>query len=154
MQTITDSEVAALRKANAAMEKALMNCSGFLSKIIQNGVEGEIDGQHVNVVASDIADEIDAVQKQEHVVKHVCTDINEQARSIVLGYVLEHLDKSDETPSFETYIVWSCHILGNHKWLISTTLADGMYYEVTFNNAKKEFYLDAYKKFENRCIPV
>lgn len=36
---------------------------------------------------------------------------------------------------------------------ISTTLPDGMYYEVTYNKAKDEFYLDAYKKFENRCIP-
>lgn len=82
------------------------------------------------------------------------SDINEQARSIVLSYVLEHLDKSDPTSSFETFIVWQCCILGNHKWLISTTLPDGMYYEVTFNNATNEFYLDAYKKFENRCIPA
>ena len=37
--------------------------------------------------------------------------------------------------------------------LLSTTLPDGMYYEVTYNKAKDEFYLDAYKKFENRCIP-
>lgn len=27
-----------------------------------------------------------------------------------------------------------------------------MYYEVTYNGDKKEVYLDAYKKFENRCI--
>lgn len=27
-----------------------------------------------------------------------------------------------------------------------------MYYEVTYNGDKKQFYLDAYKKFENRCI--
>ena len=27
-----------------------------------------------------------------------------------------------------------------------------MYYEVTFNGDKKEVYLDAYKKFENRKI--
>ena len=26
------------------------------------------------------------------------------------------------------------------------------YYEVTYNKVKDEFYLDAYKKFENRCI--
>lgn len=29
-----------------------------------------------------------------------------------------------------------------------------MYYEVTFNKAKNVFYLDAYKKFENRFIPA
>ena len=30
---------------------------------------------------------------------------------------------------------------------------DDMYYEVTYNKVKDEFYLDTYKKFENRCIP-
>ena len=42
---------------------------------------------------------------------------------------------------------------GRPKYLISSTLPDGMYYEITYNRDKKEWYLDAYKKFENRCIP-
>lgn len=29
-----------------------------------------------------------------------------------------------------------------------------MYYEITFNGDKQEAYLDAYKKWENKCIPV
>ena len=52
------NEVAALRKSNAAKEKMLLNCTAFLSKTIQCGVEGEVDGQHVNVAASNLADEI------------------------------------------------------------------------------------------------
>jgi hypothetical protein len=28
-----------------------------------------------------------------------------------------------------------------------------MYYELTYNGDKKEWYLDAYKKFENNVIP-
>lgn len=40
-----------------------------------------------------------------------------------------------------------------NNYLIYETLPDGMYYEVTYNKVKDEFYLDAYKKFENRCIP-
>lgn len=48
--------------------------------------------------------------------------------------------------------LWQCYILGNAKWLLSTTLPDGMYYEVAYNKIKDEFYLDAYKKFENRRI--
>ena len=32
-------------------------------------------------------------------------------------------------------------------------LLDGMYYELTFNGDKGEWYLDAYKKFENQVIP-
>lgn len=75
-----------------------------------------------------------------------------KARIIVTNYVNEHLDSTDEKPEWELFIVWKCKTLQNWKWLISTTIPDGMYYEVTYNGDKKEFYLDAYKKFENRCI--
>lgn len=78
--------------------------------------------------------------------------MNEKVKEIVKNYAIEHLDKSDTIPTFGVYIVWQCYILGNVKWLLSTTLLDGMYYEITYNKAKNEFYLDAYKKFENRCI--
>lgn len=80
-------------------------------------------------------------------------DFDAIAKAIVEQYVLEHLDKSDEVPVFEVYIVWRVKVLQNWKWLLSTSLPDGMYYELTFNGDKKEFYLDAYKKFENRTIP-
>ena len=74
-------------------------------------------------------------------------------KELVQKYAYEHLDKSDKEPKFEVFIVWKCFILGNAKYLLSTTLFDGMYYEVTYNKTKDEYYLDAYKKFENRCIP-
>ena len=54
----------------------------------------------------------------------------------------------------DIYVVWFCKTLQNWKALVSTTLPDGMYYEVTYNGDKKEIYLDAYKKFENKCIKV
>lgn len=75
-----------------------------------------------------------------------------KAIKIVVDYINDHLDKSDEAPIFDVFIVWKCKILQNWKWLISSTLYDGMYYEVTYNGDKDEFYLDAYKKFENKCI--
>ena len=78
--------------------------------------------------------------------------MNSKVKEFVRQYALEHLDKSDAIPEFDVFIVWQCYILGNAKWLLSTTLYDGMYYEVTYNKAKNEYYLDAYKKFENRCI--
>lgn len=78
--------------------------------------------------------------------------MNNKVKDFVCKYVLEHLDKSDPIPRFDVFVVWQCYILGNAKWLLSTTLPDGMYYEVTYNKAKDEFYLDAYKKFENICI--
>lgn len=71
---------------------------------------------------------------------------------LIKDYVVNHLDKSDEIPEFEVYIVWKCKVLQNWKYLASTTLPDGMYYELTYNGDKKEWYLDAYKKFENVCI--
>lgn len=79
--------------------------------------------------------------------------MDNKALSLVNNYILSHLDKSDATPEFETYIVWKSKILQNWKYLVSSTLHDGMYYEVTYNGDKREWYIDAYKKFENVCIP-
>lgn len=80
--------------------------------------------------------------------------MNQRVIDIVRDYAFDHLDKSDGVVEFDVFVVWQCYILGNAKWLLSTTLKDGMYYEVTFNKAKNEYYLDVYKKFENRCIPI
>lgn len=77
-------------------------------------------------------------------------------KETVADYANAHLDKADRkqiTPD-DVYIVWMCKTLQNSKALASTTLFDGMYYEVTYNGDKHEMYFDAYKKFENRCIPV
>lgn len=73
------------------------------------------------------------------------------ARIEVSEYVLAHLDKSEEIPDFEVFVVWSCKTLQNYKALIITSLPDGMYYEITYNGDKNELYFDAYKKFENKC---
>ena len=59
-----------------------------------------------------------------------------------------HITKDD------VFVVWSCKALQNNKALLSTTVYDGMYYEITFNGDKKEMYFDAYKKWENRCIKI
>lgn len=75
-----------------------------------------------------------------------------RAQNIVRDYIMKHLDKSDDIPEFDVYTVWKCKALQNWKFLISSTLLDGMYYEVTFNGDKKEWYLDAYKKFENVVV--
>ena len=78
--------------------------------------------------------------------------MDEKALELVRNYINEHLDKSDPASVFDLYIVWKAKILQNWKYLISSTLSDGMYYELTYNGDKSEWYLDAYKKFENQCI--
>lgn len=78
----------------------------------------------------------------------------EKCKQIVSEYAVEHIDKTDKVPEFETFVVWYCKSLQNHKALLSTSIPDGMYYELTYNGDKKELYFDAYKKFENKCIEI
>ena len=78
--------------------------------------------------------------------------MDDRAIDIVYDYIYEHLDKSDPKPNFMVYVVWKVKALQNWKYLISSTLHDGMYYELTYNGDKTEWYLDAYKKWENVCI--
>lgn len=80
--------------------------------------------------------------------------MQEKAREIVMKYVNEHLDKTDGVSIGldDVYVVWFCKTLQNWKAMISTTLPDGQYFEVTHNGDKNETYLDVYKKWENRCV--
>ena len=50
----------------------------------------------------------------------------------------------------DVYVVWLNRTLQNNKALLSTTISDGMYYEVTCNGDKNELYFDAYKHVVNR----
>lgn len=84
------------------------------------------------------------------------TDVKflELCKETVRHYAEDHLDKTDKIDPFEVYTVWYCKTLQNWKALLSTTLLDGMYYELTLNGDNGELYLDAYKKFENKVIEI
>lgn len=75
---------------------------------------------------------------------------------IVVNYFNENVHKTDELRinKDNVFVVWFSKTLQNFKALVSTTVSDGMYYEITYNGDKKEIYLDAYKKWENKCIKV
>lgn len=84
----------------------------------------------------------------------IMDDFLTKARRLVSGYVHEHLDASSAPPTIvDIYVVWFSKTLENWKALIGTSLPDGMYYEVTYNGAKGETYLDAYKKIDHVVIP-
>lgn len=78
-----------------------------------------------------------------------------KAKKLVVEYFNSRVEKTDNVVLTEddVYIVWFSKTLQNWKALVSTNISDGMYYEVTYNGDKKETYLDAYKKWENKCIP-
>lgn len=80
--------------------------------------------------------------------------MQEQAKQIVVDYFNSHVDKSDNTiiTKDDVYVVWFCKTLQNWKALLSTNVADGMYYEITHNGDKNETYVDVYKKWENFCV--
>ena len=77
-------------------------------------------------------------------------------KSEVVRYVNNRLDKTDgkQITEDDVYIVWMCKTLQNSKAMASTTLPNGMYYELTYNGDKKQLYVDAYKKWENVCIEI
>ena len=77
-------------------------------------------------------------------------------KKTVAQYANEHLDKADgkQITEDDVFVVWMCKTLQNSKALVSTTLFDGMYYELTYNGNKGELYVDAYKKWQNFMVVV
>ena len=76
----------------------------------------------------------------------------DRAKAIVGGYFNSRAEITDHTllNTDDIYVVWFCYILGGWKALISTTIVDGMYYEVTYDKAMGATYLDVYKKWDNK----
>lgn len=80
--------------------------------------------------------------------------LQQKAKQIVVDYFNENADKSDKIniSKEQVYVVWFCKTLQNWKAMLSTTISDGMYYEVTYDGDAEVAYLDAYKKWENKQI--
>jgi hypothetical protein len=77
-----------------------------------------------------------------------------KAKQLVVDYFNRHAEKTEDFKLTEdqVFVVWFCKTLQHWKALVSTTVPDGMYYEVTYNGDKKESYIDAYKKFANERV--
>ena len=80
--------------------------------------------------------------------------MQETAKQIVINYFNKHVDKTDNKKIGvnDVFVVWFCKTLQNWKVLVSTTVSDGMYYEVTHNGDKNETYVDVYKKWDNLTV--
>ena len=78
----------------------------------------------------------------------------EKAKQLVVDFFNEEAEKADDfvLTVDDVYIVWWSKTLQNWKALVSTTVSDGMYYEVTYNGDKQETYIDAYKKWKNKRV--
>lgn len=77
-------------------------------------------------------------------------------KKTVADYVNQNLDKTDgkQITEDDVFIVWMCKTLQNSKAMASTTLFDGMYYELTWSGDKQALYVDAYKKWQNFTVVV
>lgn len=70
----------------------------------------------------------------------------------VIKLVLNHIkDKGIIIDKNSLFIVWSCYILGNRKYLVGLNCTN-TYFEVTYSVNKKEWYIDEYSKIDNICI--
>jgi hypothetical protein len=86
------------------------------------------------------------------------------AKTELVTYINARLEKTDyfvdnPTEVFQidesvVYVVWFVKVLQNWKALLSTSLPDGMYYELTFDGDKQKLFIDAYKKFDNVAVDI
>lgn len=78
----------------------------------------------------------------------------EQACDIVRSFVDRTRDKGEHPDGldYKTPIVIAAYILKNEKYLITTDLPDGKYYEVTYDADRDTFYLDCYVRIHNEMI--
>lgn len=71
----------------------------------------------------------------------------ESCKEWLVNYYKDHYKKVISLD--DVYIVWACKTLQNNKILMSTSVQDGIYVEVTYNGDKKESYFDIYTKVRN-----
>lgn len=80
--------------------------------------------------------------------------MQEKARQIVKDYFNSHVDVTDgiQISIEDVYVVWFSKTLQNWKALVSTTVPDNKYYELTYNGDKGETYVDVYVKLDNQVV--
>lgn len=77
----------------------------------------------------------------------------DQARQMVMDAANEYLSDGDQIEFEDVYIVWFTYVLSNWKALVSTTVPDDKYYEVT-HKAGGDTFVDVYVKERNKVVPA
>jgi hypothetical protein len=78
------------------------------------------------------------------------------AKDLVFEQALR-LGVMDEYPDFnpgQVYVVWFSYVLGNNKALVSTSVPDGRYYEVTYAADVQKAFVDTYVKTHNYVVDI
>ena len=117
------------------------------------------DNDSFNLMRSVLTENLSPKTIYERITKIIMARQNDamldRAKELVVRYFNERSERTDnfKLTKDDVFIVWFCKTLQNWKALVSTTVSDGMYYEVTHNGDKDETYLDAYKKWQNVRYP-
>ena len=117
------------------------------------------DNDSFNLMRSVLTENLSPKTIYERITKIIMARQNDamldRAKELVVRYFNERSERTDNftLTKDDVFIVWFCKTLQNWKALVSTTVSDGMYYEVTHNGDKNETYLDAYKKWQNVRYP-
>lgn len=67
---------------------------------------------------------------------------------------LDPTDKVELNVNDDVYVVTYSFVLWNHKALLSTTLPDGKYYEVTLDAATGKMYIDCYVRIKQNVVEI
>lgn len=83
------------------------------------------------------------------------TSFPQRAQELVYQHVKSLLEPTDQHVAFDldaVYVVSYHYVLHNWKAMVSTTLPDGMYYEVTRDLDKKVTYITSYKQWAHTTV--
>lgn len=82
-----------------------------------------------------------------------------KALGLVSGLIVQHHKdlvpegaESIRQEEFDVTLVWFAYILGGYKALVFCPQMPARYFEVTYNVAKKEHYIDTYQKVHNIAV--
>lgn len=115
---------------------------------VNYGVDG---GKDVN-----LSDETDIRQHDgEFIGSGNHDNYSHKARRLVFAHILATYGQDEKYSGVgfeDVYVVWFCKTLQNWKALISTTIEDGFYYEVTYDGDRQQTYIDRYSKVTNTTV--